>query len=110
MTPRKLPLELSPAEFRERIRMIATGRSQITGAPHSHPSLVRKPTDLGFYPPTPKGTEAMKNTELQKQIEDRKPSYWDRVMSDPNRQDRYDDALNEAHLEAIRQSEEQEAE
>jgi hypothetical protein len=52
----------------------------------------------------------MTTTEFQKQIEDRKPSYWDRVMSDPNRQDRYDDALNEAHLEAIRQSEEQEAE
>jgi hypothetical protein len=101
MTPRKLPLELTPEEFRERIRMIATGRSQITGAPHAHPSLVRKPTDLGFYLPT---------RSTQKQIEDRKPSYWDRVMSDPNRQDRYDDALNEAHLEAIRQSEEQEEE
>jgi hypothetical protein len=52
MTPRKLPLELSPAEFRERIRMICgANREAFAGAPHAHPSLVRKPTDMGFYPP-----------------------------------------------------------
>ncbi len=39
------------------------------------------------------------------QIKDRKPSYWDRVMSDPNRKDRYDDAMLEAHMEAQRQYE-----
>ena len=37
------------------------------------------------------------------QIEDKKPSYWDRIMSDQNRQDRYDDALLEAQMEAQRE-------
>ncbi len=36
------------------------------------------------------------------QLEDHKPSYWDRIMSDPNRKDRYDDAMLEAHMEAQR--------
>lgn len=48
MTPRKLPLELSAAEFRERIKMIV-------GLPKPSAQdrpCVRKPTDLGFYPPT----------------------------------------------------------
>ncbi len=36
------------------------------------------------------------------QLQDRKPSYWDRIMSDPNRKDRYDDALLEAHMEEQR--------
>ena len=48
--------------------------------------------------------------ERRLQLQDRKPSYWDRIMSDPNRKDRYDDALLEAHMEAQRQNEEQGAE
>ncbi len=43
--------------------------------------------------------------ERRLQLQDRKPSFWDRVMSDPNRRDRYDDALLEAHMEAQRQNE-----
>ncbi len=43
--------------------------------------------------------------ERRLQSQDRKPSYWDRIMSDPNRKDRYDDALLEAHMEAQRQNE-----
>ncbi len=40
--------------------------------------------------------------ERRLQLQDRKPSYWDRIMSDPNRRDRYDDALLEARVEARR--------
>ncbi len=40
--------------------------------------------------------------ERRLQLQDRKSSYWDRVMSDPNRKDRYDDALLEEHMEAQR--------
>ncbi len=39
--------------------------------------------------------------ERRLQLQDRKPSYWDRIMSDPNRRDRYDDALLEAHMESL---------
>ncbi len=56
-----------------------------------------------------KDADAMRDilTRMSKREEqgDRKPSYWDRVMSDPNRRDRYDDALLEAHMEAQRQNE-----
>lgn len=33
-------------------------------------------------------------------LEDRKPSYWDKIMSDPNRNDRYEDAKCEADMQA----------
>ncbi len=45
--------------------------------------------------------EAMQQRFGRLQLEDRKPSYWDRIMSDPNRRDRYDDALLEAHMESL---------
>ncbi len=49
--------------------------------------------------------EAIQQRFGRLQLEDRKPSYWDRIMSDPNRKDRYDDAMLEAHMEAQRQNE-----
>ncbi len=53
--------------------------------------------------------------ERRLQLQDRKieddckamGEYWDRIMSDPNRKDRYEDALLEAHSEAQYEQEEE---
>jgi N-methylhydantoinase B/oxoprolinase/acetone carboxylase alpha subunit len=53
----KYPQPESVSDFKARIAALMRGTTepQIIGARASHPSLVRKPTDRGYYPPTKKG-------------------------------------------------------
>jgi hypothetical protein len=50
------PVE-SIADFKARLAaMLLPANRPIGGAAHSHPCVVRKPTDRGYYPPTRKVT------------------------------------------------------
>jgi hypothetical protein len=56
-TKRKYPPVESVADFRARIAALVRGSSNTELPPvrRSHPCVVRRPTDRGYYPPTKKG-------------------------------------------------------